>query len=150
LPAPLGPSTPNTSPGCTCRSTRSTARTAPKSFVNPRVSIAGHSGRCCIPLRCQCMVTYRFQIRLRRAGMARVQACGDLLGEGMKLVGTSAIRAAGAAGLLMLAACSAGEFSPPTPSSAPEDVALESPFPAVEPRERWRIEFPQDLQEAAQ
>ena len=68
----------------------------------------------------------------------------------MKLFGKSAISAAGAAGLLMLAACSAGEFSPPTPSSAPEDGVLEFPLPEVEPRERWRIEVPQDLQEAAQ
>ncbi|HLR56810.1 MAG TPA: hypothetical protein VK098_01365 [Beutenbergiaceae bacterium] len=68
----------------------------------------------------------------------------------MKLFGKSAISAAGAAGLLMLAACSAGEFSPPTPSSTPEDGVLEFPLPEVEPRERWRIEVPQDLQEAAQ
>ena len=40
LPAPLGPRNPNTCPGSTLRSRRSTATVAPNDFVNPRVSIA--------------------------------------------------------------------------------------------------------------
>ena len=40
LPAPLGPSTPNTSPRCTSRSMPSTARTSPKVLTSPRACTA--------------------------------------------------------------------------------------------------------------
>jgi hypothetical protein len=41
LPAPLGPSSPSTLPGGTCRSTPARARTSPKDFTRPVTLIAG-------------------------------------------------------------------------------------------------------------
>ena len=66
----------------------------------------------------------------------------------MKLFGRLAIGVA--AGLITLAACSAEKTVPPVPGGAPQDGVLEFPLPEVEPRERWRIEIPPGLQEAAQ
>ena len=40
LPEPFGPSSENTVPTGTCRSSPSTARTSPKSFVSPCASMA--------------------------------------------------------------------------------------------------------------